>query len=90
MVNKKNSKYFLISFKLCCCYSFCSIYVLLGHTLVHDVPIHCGELHRSGIVLNQLLLGQQIHLGLPQGFQKDTAAPLHLYQWVRHGNTLIH
>ena len=90
MVNKKNSKYFLISFKLRCCYSFCSIYVLLGHTLVCDVPIHCGEPHRSDIVLNQLLLGQRIHLGLPQGFQEETAAPLQLYQWACHGNTLIH
>ena len=45
MVNKKNSKCFLISFKLRWCYSFCSICVLLGHTLVRDVPIRCGEPH---------------------------------------------
>ena len=90
MVNKKNSKYFLISFKLRWCYSFCSICVLLGHILVRDVPIRCGEPHGSDIVLNQLLLGRQIHLGLPQGFQKETAAPHQLYQWMHHGNTLIH
>ena len=79
-----------MSIKLRCCYSFCSIYVLLGHTLVPDVPIHCGELHQSDIVWNQLLPGRRIHLGLPQGFQKETAALLPLYQWVCHGNTLIH
>ena len=79
-----------MSIKLRCCYSFCSIYVLLGHKLVHDVPIHCGELHQSDIVWNQLLPGQQIHLGLSQGFQTETAGPLPLYQWARCGNTLIH
>ena len=79
-----------MSFKLHCCYSFCSIYVLLGHTLVHDVPIRCGEPHQSDIVWNQLLPGRQIHLGLPQGFQKETAGPLPLYKWACHGNTLVH
>ena len=76
-----------MSIKLHCCYS---IYVLLGHTLVRDVPIRCGELHQSDIVRNQLLPGQQIRLGLPQGFQKATVGLLPLYQWACHGNTLIH
>ena len=79
-----------MSIKLHCCYSCCSIYVLLGHTLVCDVPIRCGELHQSDIVRNQLLPGQQIRLGLPQGFQKATVGLLPLYQWACHGNTLIH
>ena len=79
-----------MSFKLCCGYSFCSIYVLLGHTLVCDVPIHCGELHQSDIVWNQLLPGRRNHLGLPQGFQKETVGPLPLYQWAHSGTTLVH
>ena len=79
-----------MSIKLHCCYSLCSIYVLLGHTLVRDVPICCGEQHQSGIVWNQLHPGQRIHLGLSQGFQKEIAGLLPLYQWARHGNTLVH
>ena len=31
------------------CCLICSIYVLLGHTLVHGVPIHCVELHLSSL-----------------------------------------
>ena len=79
-----------MSIKLHCCYLICSIYVLLGHTLVHDVSIYCGEPHLSDIFWIQLLPGRWIHLGLPQGFQKATAGLLPLYQWARRGNTLIH
>ena len=76
--------------KLRCCCLICSIYVLLGHTLVHGVPIHCVEPHLSDIVLIQLLPGQWIHLGLFQGFQKVIAVLLPLYQLARCGNTLVH
>ena len=79
-----------MSIKLHCCYLICFIYVLLGHTLVHGVPIYCVEPHLSDIVWIQLLPGRQIHLGLSQGFQKVTVGLLPLYQWVRCGNTLIH
>ena len=79
-----------MSIKLRCCCLICSIYVLLGHTLVHGVPIHCVEPHLSDIAWIQLLPGQRIHLGLSQGFQKATAGLLPLYQLARCGNTLIH
>ena len=79
-----------MSIKLRYCCLICSIYVLLGHTLVHGVPIHCVELHLSDIVMIQLLPGQQNHLGLSQGFQKVIAVLLPLYQLARNGNTLIH
>ena len=79
-----------MSIKLHCCCLICSIYVLLGHTLVHGVPIHCVEPHLSDIVWIQLLPGRRIHLGLSQGFQKVTRGLLPLYQLVCHGNTLIH
>ena len=72
------------------CCLICSIYVLLGHTLVHGVPIHCVEPHLSDIVLIQLLPVQWIHLGLSQGFQKVIVVLLPLYQLVCRGNTLIH
>ena len=79
-----------MSIKLHCCCLVCSIYVLLGHTLVHGVPIHCVEPHLSDIVLIQLRPGLRIHLGLSQGFQKMIAGLLPLYQLVRCGNTLVH
>ena len=79
-----------MSIKSCYCCLICSIYVLLGHTLVHGVPIHCVELHLSDIVLIQLLPVRRIHLGLSECFRKVTAVLLPLYQLVRHGNTLIH
>ena len=79
-----------MSIKLRCCCLICSIYVLLGHTFVHGVPIHCVEPHLSDIVLIQLLPGRQIHLGLSQGFQKVIVVLLRLYQLVRRGNTLVH
>ena len=79
-----------MSIKLCCCCLICSIYVLLGHTLVHGVPIHCVEPYLSDIFLIQLLPGQQIHLGLSQGLQNVIALLLPLYQLARHGNTLVH
>ena len=77
-----------IKSRYCCL--ICSIYVLLGHTLVHGVPIHCVELHLSDIVLLQLLPVRWIHLGLSQGFRKVIAGFLPQYQLARHGNTLIH
>ena len=79
-----------MSIKLHCCCLICSIYVLLGHTLVHGVPIHCVEPHLSDIVLIQMLPGRRIHLGLSQGFQKVIAVLLPLYQLARHINTLVH
>ena len=39
------------------------MYAPLGHTLGHDALIHCTELHQSDTFLNQLRLGQWIHLG---------------------------
>ena len=77
-----------IKSRYCCL--ICSIYVLLGHTLVHGVPIHCVEPHLSDIVLIQLLPVRRIHLGLSQGFQKVIAVLLPLYQLACRGNTLIH
>ena len=76
--------------KSCYCCLICSISVLLGHTLVHGVPIHCVEPHLSDIVLIQLLPVQRIHLGLSQGFRKVIAVLLPLYQLVHRGNTLVH
>ena len=78
----------LIKSRYCCLIR--SIYVLLGHTLVHGVPIHCVQPDLSDIVLIQLLPGRQIHLGLSQGFQKVIVVLLPLYQLARHGNTLVH
>ena len=77
-----------IKSRYCCLIS--SLYVLLGHTLVHGVPIHCVEPHLSDIVLIQLLPARQIHLGLSQGFQRVIGVLLPLYQLARHGNTLVH
>ena len=79
-----------MSIKLHYCCLICSIYVLLGHTLVHGVPIHCVEPHLSDIVLIQLLPGRGIHLGLSQDFQKVIAVLLPLYQLAHRGNTLVH
>ena len=48
---------------------------------------HCTELHLSDTFLNQLFLGQWIHLGLPQSFQKERVAHLQLHLLSDHYDT---
>ena len=58
------------------------MYAPLGHTLGHDALIHCTELHQSDTFLNQLRLGQWIHLGSLRLPEREWFIFNYIYYWI--------